>query len=69
MQLCYKTKLVLLWSGLPKAAVVTHLKALRVCLAMNSCKVDKDDIIYTPLPLYHTAAILLGVGSAVEKGE
>ncbi len=29
MQFCYKSTLLLFLSGLPKAAVVTHLKAVR----------------------------------------
>ena len=36
---------------------------------MKICKVDKDDVIYTPLPLYHTAGLILAVGSVVENGE
>jgi solute carrier family 27 fatty acid transporter 1/4 len=31
-------------------------------------KVRTDDILYTPLPLYHTAGGLLGVGQVLLRG-
>ncbi|XP_054421417.1 long-chain fatty acid transport protein 2 [Pteronotus mesoamericanus] len=48
-------------TGLPKAAVVNHQ---RIWYAISLCvisRINKDDVIYTTLPLYHSAALLIGV--------
>lgn len=55
-------------TGLPKAAIITHLKVLKAGCIMKFFDINQDDIIYTPLPLYHSAASLIGLGSAVVHG-
>uniref|UniRef100_A0A8C6SG28 long-chain-fatty-acid--CoA ligase n=1 Tax=Neogobius melanostomus TaxID=47308 RepID=A0A8C6SG28_9GOBI len=44
-------------TGFPKAAVISHLQSLKA-----------DDVIYIPLPLYHSAASLIGIGGTIELG-
>ncbi|XP_059825926.1 long-chain fatty acid transport protein 6-like [Hypanus sabinus] len=55
-------------TGLPKAAIITHLQIFRASAGLRFFGVTKDDIIYTPLPLYHSAASLLGICGCIELG-
>uniref|UniRef100_A0AAY4B4F9 long-chain-fatty-acid--CoA ligase n=2 Tax=Denticeps clupeoides TaxID=299321 RepID=A0AAY4B4F9_9TELE len=55
-------------TGLPKAAVITHLQALKAAAGFWAYGGTKDDVIYTPLPLYHSAASLIGIGGTIELG-
>uniref|UniRef100_V9KD18 long-chain-fatty-acid--CoA ligase n=1 Tax=Callorhinchus milii TaxID=7868 RepID=V9KD18_CALMI len=55
-------------TGLPKAAVITQLQALRGSVGFWIFGVTKDDIIYVSLPLYHGAASLIGIGGCIELG-
>ena len=54
--------------GLPKAAVVTHAKVIKGSLLMRMVGVGKDDTVYTPLPLYHSAAGIVALGNTVLQG-
>ncbi|XP_068609491.1 long-chain fatty acid transport protein 6 [Brachionichthys hirsutus] len=55
-------------TGLPKAAVITHLQSLKAAGGFWAFGVKEDDVIYIPLPLYHSAASLLGIGGTIELG-
>ncbi|XP_061445076.1 long-chain fatty acid transport protein 5 isoform X2 [Rhineura floridana] len=55
-------------TGLPKAAIITQRKLLFVSNLFRLCGVSPKDIIYIPLPLYHSAALLLGIGGCLEVG-
>lgn len=56
-------------TGLPKAAVMTHARFIFMALGTaKTLKFRDDDVIYTSLPLYHTAGGLLGVGQALLNG-
>ncbi|XP_051876341.1 long-chain fatty acid transport protein 6-like [Pristis pectinata] len=55
-------------TGLPKAAVISHLQSLRASVGFSIFGVTKDDVIYISLPLYHGAASLLGIGGCIELG-
>ncbi|XP_048449776.1 long-chain fatty acid transport protein 6-like, partial [Rhincodon typus] len=55
-------------TGLPKAAVITQLQSLRASAGLSVFGVTEDDIIYVPLPLYHSAASLLGICGCIELG-
>ncbi|XP_061732865.1 long-chain fatty acid transport protein 6 [Nerophis ophidion] len=55
-------------TGLPKAARVSHLKAIMSMAFFHMCGVTSDDIIYITLPLYHMSASLLGIGGAIQLG-
>ncbi|XP_039279544.1 long-chain fatty acid transport protein 4 isoform X1 [Nilaparvata lugens] len=53
-------------TGMPKAAVMPHSRYLLAGLAaICLLKLTKDDIIYNPLPMYHTAGGALGIGAAL----
>ncbi|XP_063157038.1 long-chain fatty acid transport protein 2-like [Candoia aspera] len=55
-------------TGLPKAAVISQKKLLMVSTIFSLCEINAKDIIYTPLPLYHSAALLIGIGGCLEVG-
>ncbi|XP_067339554.1 long-chain fatty acid transport protein 6 isoform X1 [Channa argus] len=55
-------------TGLPKAAVITHLQSLKAAAGLWGYGASKDDIMYIPLPLYHSAASLVGIGGVIELG-
>uniref|UniRef100_R4G9H7 long-chain-fatty-acid--CoA ligase n=1 Tax=Anolis carolinensis TaxID=28377 RepID=R4G9H7_ANOCA len=55
-------------TGLPKPAVISHLQTLKGAAGMWAFGVTPDDIIYITLPLYHSAASLLGIGGCINLG-
>ncbi|XP_042250756.1 long-chain fatty acid transport protein 6 [Thunnus albacares] len=55
-------------TGLPKAAVITHLQSLKAAGGFWAFGGTADDVIYIPLPLYHSAASLIGIGGTIELG-
>ncbi|KAI3362334.1 hypothetical protein L3Q82_012230 [Scortum barcoo] len=55
-------------TGLPKAAVITHLQSLKAAAGFWVFGATKDDVMYIPLPLYHSAASLIGIGGTIELG-
>ncbi|KAK1174473.1 long-chain fatty acid transport protein 6-like [Acipenser oxyrinchus oxyrinchus] len=55
-------------TGLPKAARISHLKAVMCLCFFQMCGATSDDIIYVTLPLYHMSASLLGIGGCIELG-
>ncbi|XP_041815994.1 long-chain fatty acid transport protein 6 [Chelmon rostratus] len=55
-------------TGLPKAAVITHLQSLKAAAGFWAFGATEDDVMYIPLPLYHSAASLIGIGGTIELG-
>ncbi|XP_050174869.1 long-chain fatty acid transport protein 2-like [Myiozetetes cayanensis] len=55
-------------TGLPKAAVVTELKLMMAATLARMCGLRRDDIVYTTLPLYHSAGLLVGLGGCLDVG-
>ncbi|MEQ2282055.1 hypothetical protein AMECASPLE_036603 [Ameca splendens] len=55
-------------TGLPKAAVITHLQSLKAAGGFWAFGATETDVIYIPLPLYHSAASLIGIGGTIELG-
>nr|XP_020671043.1 very long-chain acyl-CoA synthetase-like [Pogona vitticeps] len=55
-------------TGLPKAAIITRRKLLLVSAMYRLCGVCPKDIIYVPLPMYHSAALLIAIGGCLEVG-
>ncbi|MBN3294285.1 S27A6 protein, partial [Polypterus senegalus] len=55
-------------TGLPKAAVISQLQSLKASAGLAAYGAGKNDIIYIPLPLYHSAASLIGIGGCIELG-
>lgn len=55
--------------GLPKAAVITQLQALKGAAGLWAFGCTSDDIIYITLPLYHSSGAILGIGGCIELGE
>ncbi|XP_055903657.1 long-chain fatty acid transport protein 4 [Eupeodes corollae] len=68
-----KDKMVYIYTsgttGMPKAAVITHLRYMFMAVAVHKMVgIREDDIIYNPLPLYHTAGGILGAGNVFLHG-
>ncbi|XP_025971205.1 long-chain fatty acid transport protein 6-like isoform X2 [Dromaius novaehollandiae] len=61
-------KALVIAEGFPKAAIITHLRALSASLAFNQCGAVSQDIMYLTLPLYHISASLLGIGGCIQLG-
>ncbi|KAK1174472.1 long-chain fatty acid transport protein 6 isoform X1 [Acipenser oxyrinchus oxyrinchus] len=55
-------------TGLPKAAVISQLQSLKGAAGLWAYGATADDIVYVTLPLYHSAASLIGVGGCIELG-
>jgi acyl-CoA synthetase (AMP-forming)/AMP-acid ligase II len=56
-------------TGLPKACVIKHYRwrALSM-MASAAWGVREADVLYTPLPLHHTAGLCMGVGAMIHGG-
>ena len=56
-------------TGLPKAAIITHFRyQLGACAFSKFAKATGNDRVYTTLPLYHSAAGIVGVGMVLYAG-
>ncbi|XP_057592002.1 long-chain fatty acid transport protein 6 isoform X2 [Hippopotamus amphibius kiboko] len=55
-------------TGLPKAAVICQLQAMKGSAGLWAFGCTSNDIIYITLPLYHSAGSLLGIGGCIELG-
>ncbi|XP_036384837.1 long-chain fatty acid transport protein 6 [Megalops cyprinoides] len=55
-------------TGLPKAARISHLKAVMCLCFLRMCGATAEDNVYIALPLYHMSASLLGIGGCIELG-
>ncbi|KAA0187890.1 Solute carrier family 27 (Fatty acid transporter) member 1/4 [Fasciolopsis buskii] len=56
-------------SGFPKAAIITKPRYILMSSGVRySFRIYKSDVLYTPLPLYHTAAGICGVGQMLLHG-
>ena len=53
-------------TGLPKAAVLKHSRFLFAAYALYTMTLlHEDEVLYSPLPMYHTAAGALVTGNAM----
>uniref|UniRef100_A0A8C2G8U8 long-chain-fatty-acid--CoA ligase n=1 Tax=Cyprinus carpio TaxID=7962 RepID=A0A8C2G8U8_CYPCA len=55
-------------TGLPKAARISHIKAVMCMAFLRLCGAGARDRVYLTLPLYHMSASLLGIGGCIELG-
>ncbi|XP_022179377.1 long-chain fatty acid transport protein 4-like [Myzus persicae] len=56
-------------TGMPKAAIMTQSRAIYMAMgAKHIAGITEHDVVYTPLPLYHTAGGILGVSSVLLGG-
>lgn len=56
-------------TGLPKAAVITCTRYMFMSFGLTCMlPISRDDIIYDPLPLYHSAGGMVGVGQVFLHG-
>ncbi|KAK3917028.1 Long-chain fatty acid transport protein 4 [Frankliniella fusca] len=56
-------------TGMPKAAILPHSRYLFATMAaLKSLRLRQSDVIYNPLPLYHTTGGNVGIGCALIAG-
>ncbi|KAE8617465.1 hypothetical protein XENTR_v10009083 [Xenopus tropicalis] len=55
-------------TGLPKAAIVNHGRLLMSSSLSTLAGVTSTDVVYIPLPLYHSAGMMIGVRGCIQKG-
>lgn len=56
-------------TGLPKSANISHIRFVFLPTGVAyMLRLHHDDIVYDPLPLYHTAGGMIGVGQAIIFG-
>lgn len=55
------------FAGLPKAAAVSHAKVWALSSLLSLIGITSKDVVYTTLPLYHSAGFLCCT-SAIERG-
>ncbi|XP_005989690.1 long-chain fatty acid transport protein 2 [Latimeria chalumnae] len=55
-------------TGLPKAAIINQRRLWGASFLLSISGVTSEDVVYTPLPLYHSAGLLLGVNGCIELG-
>ncbi|KAI5129360.1 Very Long-Chain Acyl-Coa Synthetase [Manis pentadactyla] len=55
-------------TGLPKAAIINHSRVWYGCAHATATGIKEDDIIYTTLPLYHSAALMIGLHGCLVTG-
>lgn len=48
--------------------MITHERIMIACGLATASKITSEDIIYTTLPLYHSAALLLGLHGCIMQG-
>uniref|UniRef100_T1IQZ9 Long-chain-fatty-acid--CoA ligase n=1 Tax=Strigamia maritima TaxID=126957 RepID=T1IQZ9_STRMM len=56
-------------TGLPKPAIIHHARYIFISAGIRiMMHVRFNDVIYTPLPLYHSAGGVIGIGQAILAG-
>lgn len=56
-------------TGYPKASVIRHFRFIFGAIGTYvSMELRNDDVLYSPLPIYHSVAGLVGTGLALVKG-
>lgn len=56
-------------TGLPKASKISHSRWFIASLPLGQfCELGPTDRLYSPLPLYHSAAGMMGAGAAIRTG-
>ncbi|XP_044526952.1 bile acyl-CoA synthetase [Gracilinanus agilis] len=55
-------------TGFPKPVIFTHERILVFATGLKICGARKNDIVYVVLPLYHTAALIIGIMGSLQLG-
>ncbi|KAK3601065.1 hypothetical protein CHS0354_029291 [Potamilus streckersoni] len=55
-------------TGLPKPVIISHARVVGSGFSGQAYDMAEDDIIYICLPMYHSAALLLGIGNTITAG-
>lgn len=55
-------------TGLPKAATISQKRVLTSCTVGMLTGLTSKDVLYIPLPLYHSSGLLLGLRGCIQVG-
>ncbi|KAM4747061.1 long-chain fatty acid transport protein 2-like [Rhinophrynus dorsalis] len=55
-------------TGLPKAAIISQGRLLMSSLLSTMAGITSRDVVYIPLPLYHSAGLMIGVRGCIQQG-
>ncbi|XP_040198811.1 very long-chain acyl-CoA synthetase-like [Rana temporaria] len=55
-------------TGLPKAATITQKRVLTSCTVSMLTGLTSKDVLYIPLPLYHSSGLLIGLRGCIQVG-
>ncbi|XP_075064273.1 long-chain fatty acid transport protein 2-like [Mixophyes fleayi] len=55
-------------TGLPKAAIITQARLLIASSISTLSGLTCRDVLYIPLPLYHSAGLMIGVRGCIQQG-
>ena len=67
--LAHSCLLLCLCKGLPKAVMINHQRLWYGTGFVTASGVKGDDVIYTTLPLYHSAAMMVGIHGCILIGK
>ncbi len=57
------------FTGLPKAAIIAQNRLFKGAVFFEVADCDENDIVYTTLPLYHSAGGLIGLCGIIQLGK
>ncbi|CAH2273485.1 very long-chain acyl- synthetase [Pelobates cultripes] len=55
-------------TGLPKAAIISQGRLLRSSSISTLAGLTSQDVLYIPLPLYHSAGLMIGIRGCIQQG-
>ncbi|KAM9036921.1 bile acyl-CoA synthetase [Sarcophilus harrisii] len=55
-------------TGFPKPVIYNHNRIFLTSLTLRTCRVFQNDVVYTALPLYHAAALMVCIMGSLELG-
>ncbi|XP_074650848.1 long-chain fatty acid transport protein 2-like [Tubulanus polymorphus] len=55
-------------TGLPKPAIISQFRSIAGIFVSHGTDLKESDVLYSPLPLYHSAAIMLALGACIDSG-
>ncbi|XP_053320715.1 long-chain fatty acid transport protein 2-like [Spea bombifrons] len=55
-------------TGLPKAAIISQGRLLISSSLSTLSGIRSEDVVYIPLPLYHSAGLMIGVRGSIQQG-
>ncbi|XP_068131709.1 long-chain fatty acid transport protein 2-like [Hyperolius riggenbachi] len=55
-------------TGLPKAAIISQRRVFTGASVIMLCGLTSKDVLYIPIPLYHSAGLIVGLRGCIQRG-